>query len=84
VLKTRKADAIHQKTDIFRRLMWYTYVNDPSNFMAIPVDQVIQVIEDNNAGKVPDKLEDFAYVSEPKAAFENVVGLDDLTRFDNL
>jgi len=84
VLKTRKGDAIHQKTDIFRKLMWYTYVNDLSNFMAIPVDRVIQVIEDNKAGKLPEKLEDFAHISEPKAAFENVVGLDDLTRFDNL
>ena len=84
VLKTNKGDAIHQKTDIFRKLMWYTYVNDPSNFMAIPVEHVIKVIEDNKAGKVPDKLEDFAHISEPKAAFENVVGQDDLTRFDNL
>jgi len=84
VLKTRKGDAIHQKTDIFRKLMWYTYVNDPSNFMAIPVEQVIQVIEDNKAGNLPEKLENFAHISEPKADFENVVGQDDLTRFDNL
>jgi cell fate regulator YaaT (PSP1 superfamily) len=84
VLKTRKGDAIHQKTDIFRKLMWYTYVNDPSNFMAIPVEHVIQVIEDNKAGNMPDKLEDFVHISEPKADFENVVGQDDLTRFDNL
>jgi hypothetical protein len=46
--------------------MWYTYVNDPSNFMAIPVDKVIQIIEDNTAGNMPEKLEDFAYISEPK------------------
>jgi cell fate regulator YaaT (PSP1 superfamily) len=84
VLKTKKGDAIHQKTDIFRKLMWYTYVNDPSNFMAIPVDQVIAVIEDNKTGKMPEKLEDFAHISEPKADFVIVVGQDDLTRFDNL
>ncbi len=83
VLKTHKGDAIHQKTDIFRKLMWYTYVNDPSNFMAIPVEKVNQVIEDNKAGNMPDKLEDFAHISEPKADFESVVGQDDLTRFDN-
>jgi len=83
VLKTLKGDAIHQKTDIFRKLMWYTYVNDPSNFMAIPVEQIIQVIEDNKAGNMPEKLEDFAHISEPKVDFENVVGQDDLTRFDN-
>jgi cell fate regulator YaaT (PSP1 superfamily) len=84
VLKTRKGDAIHQKTDIFKQLMWYTYVNDPSNFMAIPVEKVIQVIEDNKNGKIPEKLEDFAHISEPKTDFENTVGQDDLTRFDNV
>jgi cell fate regulator YaaT (PSP1 superfamily) len=84
VLKTRKGDAIHQKTDIFRKLMWYTYVNDPSNFMAIPVEKVIQVIEDNKAGNIPEKLEDYAHISEPKNDFENVVTEDDLTRFDDL
>jgi cell fate regulator YaaT (PSP1 superfamily) len=84
VLKTRKGDAIHQKTDIFRKLIWYSYVDDPSNFMAIPVEKVIQVIEDNKAGNIPEKLEDFARISEPKADFENVVGQDDLNRFDDL
>ena len=64
--------------------MWYTYVNDSSNFMAIPVEHVIKVIEDNKAGILPEKLEDFAHISEPKADFETVVGQDDLTRFDNL
>jgi len=84
VLKTKKGDAIHQKTDIFKQLMWYTYVNDPSNFMAIPLENVIQIIEDNKAGKMPEKLEEFAHISEPKTEFENVVGQDDLTRFDNV
>jgi hypothetical protein len=64
--------------------MWYTYVNDPSNFMAIPVEKVIQVIEDNKAGNIPEKLEDYAHISEPKNDFENVVTEDDLTRFDDL
>ncbi len=83
-LKTKKGDAFCQKTDIFKKLMWYTYANDPSNFMAIPVDNVIQIIADNNNGKVVDRLEDFVFKSEPKVDFENAVGQDDLTRFDNL
>jgi cell fate regulator YaaT (PSP1 superfamily) len=84
VLKTRKGDAVHQKTDIIKKLMWYSYVNDPSNFMAIPVENVMQVIEENKQGKLPEKLEDFARISEPKTEFENTVGQDDVTRFDNL
>jgi hypothetical protein len=52
--------------------------------MAIPVENVIQVIEDNMNGKMPEKLEDLAHISEPKTEFENTVGQDDLTRFDNV
>jgi hypothetical protein len=52
--------------------------------MAIPVDKVILIIEDNKTGNMPEKLEDFAFISESKTDFENVVGQDDLTRFDNL
>ena len=83
VLKTNKGEAIHQKTDIFNKVMWYTYVNDPSNFMAIHIDKVKEIIEDNRNGKFPEKLEDFAYSSEQKTETENGVGEDDLTRFDN-
>jgi cell fate regulator YaaT (PSP1 superfamily) len=84
ILKTTRGDAIHQKTDIFKKLMWYTYVNDPGNFVAISVDNVIKVIEENRQGIIPEKLEEFAFVTEPKTEFENFVGQDDLTRFDNV
>jgi cell fate regulator YaaT (PSP1 superfamily) len=84
VLKTKKGEGVHQKTDIFRRLMWYSYANDPSSYMAIPLDKVLQILEDNKQGKMPEKLEDFSYISEPKSDFENVIGQDDLTRFDHL
>ena len=52
--------------------------------MAIPLDKVKQIMEENKKGKLPEKLEEFAYISEPKSEFENVVGQDDLTRFDHL
>jgi cell fate regulator YaaT (PSP1 superfamily) len=83
-LKTRKGEAIHQKTDIFKKLMWYSYLNDPGNFMAIPLDNVIHILEENRNGNQPEKLEDFAFISEQKTEFDTVVGQDDLTRFDNL
>lgn len=84
VLKTVQGEAIHQKTDIFKKLMWYSYVNNPGNVLAISVDNVIKVIEENKKGFLPEKLEIFAFITEPKVEFENVVGQDDLTRFDNL
>jgi cell fate regulator YaaT (PSP1 superfamily) len=84
ILKTKKGEASHQKTDIFNRLMWYSYVNDHSTFLAISVDNVIRIIEENKNGIIPEKIEDFTFISEQKPDIENVMGQDDLTRFDHL
>ncbi|MCX6280880.1 MAG: regulatory iron-sulfur-containing complex subunit RicT [Bacteroidetes bacterium] len=84
-LKTKNGDAIHQKSDIFGKIMWYSYVNDQQNLLAIPLDKVLEIIEENNAGRIPEKLEDFANITEQKREFDNGLGgQDDLTRFDHL
>ena len=72
------------KSDIFQKIMWYSYVNDPGNLMAIPVDKVMLILEENIKGILPDKLEDFTKVIEKKSEFESGAGQDDLTRFDHL
>ena len=82
VLKTKKGVATHQKTDIFQKLMWYSYIEDPANLMVIPAKKVKQIIEMNKKGKFPEKLENYVFKQEKKTDFENVVGQDDLTRFD--
>lgn len=84
LLKTRKGDAAHQKTDIFEKLMWYSYLNDPSNLMAIPLDNVKQILNENLNGNLPEKLEDFARITEKKTEIDNGLGQDELTRFDHL
>jgi len=83
-LKTRRGEAAHQKTDIFQRLMWYSYINEPGNLMAIPVDNVISIQEENKKGRLPEKLEDFSQITEKKSEFDNGSVQDDLTRFDHL
>jgi len=82
ILKTKKGEAIYQKTDIFKKIMWYSYLNDESNMLAIPIDKVQQIIEDNTKKIFPEKLEDFAYVQEQKINYENSDGKEDLYRFD--
>ncbi len=84
VLKTKKGEAVHQKSDIFGKLMWYSYVNDPANLLALPLESVNQIIDDNRNGRFPENLEDFARTFEEKREYDNLVGQDDLTRFDNL
>ena len=84
ILKTKKGEASHQKTDIFNKLMWYSYLDTPYNFMAIPLENVLQIIADNKKGIFPEKLEEFAFISEQKSDYDAFVGQDDLTRFDHL
>ncbi len=82
ILKTKKGEAIHQKNDVFKQLMWYSYTDERSDIMAIPLDKVKHIILENEKGRLPDKLEDFAFVREKKVEFENATDQDDLKRFD--
>lgn len=75
ILKTKKGEATHQKTDIFNKMMWYSYTRDPHNHMAISVDNVTRIIAENENGKIPPNLEDFSNITEQKTNFEN--GLQD-------
>ncbi|MCX6279573.1 MAG: regulatory iron-sulfur-containing complex subunit RicT [Bacteroidetes bacterium] len=83
-IKTKRGDAVHMKTDILQKMMWYSYLTDLSNQMSIPVATVIDLIEQNKKGIIPEKLEDFTKTVEKKSVFENGAGQDDLTRFDNM
>lgn len=83
-LKTKKGDAIHQKTDIFKRMMWYVYKDNRDNFIPLTVDRVKEVLALNEKGIFPGELKEFTevVVEEKKHDYENVVGQDSLTRFD--
>ena len=83
-LKLKRGDAVHQKTDIFQNLLWYSYITEPGNLIAIPLDKVKFILEENKKGILPEKLEDFSKVIEKKTAFESGHVQDDLTRFDHL
>jgi hypothetical protein len=65
--------------------MFYSYTDDPSNFIAVPVSRVKQIMEMNLAGEKPDVL--LSEKELPKVVkqldYENVVGQDSLTRFDS-
>ena len=83
-LESERGRAVHQKTDIFKRIIWYSYLDDMSTFIPLSVDRVKEVIEMNKNGKKPDDIGEKQVVVKEKAPdFENVVGQDSLTRFDN-
>ncbi|WP_299430873.1 regulatory iron-sulfur-containing complex subunit RicT [uncultured Maribacter sp.] len=83
-LYTEKGLAYCQKTDIFKGLLWFTYKDEPSNWHVLSKDQVKEVLEKNKKKEKVASLEEYAAdnIIEEKVVFENVVGQDSLTRFD--
>jgi cell fate regulator YaaT (PSP1 superfamily) len=84
-LQTAKGNAHHQKTDTFKRMMWYTVEGDPTNnFIGLKIERVKEIIELNKKGTVIESLEGYIekMVIDKQPDFDNVVGQDSLTRFD--
>lgn len=55
-LKTAMGNATLQKTDIFKRIMWFGF-QDETTWFPLQVERVIEIIEMNKAGKTPATLE---------------------------
>ena len=79
--------AYHTKTDVYKRLMWYICDNDGkgNKFIALTVDKVKEIIALNKQGKELEKLETDVFYEEEtdEPDYENVVGQESLTRFDD-
>ena len=80
-LKTGAGLAILVKTDVFKRLMYYTYIDDRSKFFAVHVDQIWEALDMLKSGKVPGSIEDILAMApqvesdepdEVEPDFENV------------
>lgn len=56
-LKTEKGIAVLQKTDIFRRIMWFSYNND-INWHSLPIHKVVEIMKMNERGISPNSLDD--------------------------
>src|SRR5690554_5883171 len=85
-LETVKGPAYLQKTDIFKRLMWFAYPRD-ENWVPLNIDRVKEIQLLNKEGKKPEDLKIIMADILPKEKvieydYENVVGQDSLTRLD--
>ena len=56
-LQTIKGDAFLQKTDIFKRVMWFGYRGEESNWIPITVDRVKEVLALNIKGERPQTID---------------------------
>ncbi len=83
-IETHSGMAYLQKTDIFKKTMWFSYPHAES-WIPLSVQQVKEFAELNAQGKKPQELivpekEEIINVAIPD--YENVVGQDSLTRLD--
>lgn len=83
LLETKQGTAYHQKTDIFKKTLWYSFSTDPSeNLIPVSVERVKKIISINKEGKKPDTLIDAESITNDSISFENNVGQESLDRFE--
>jgi cell fate regulator YaaT (PSP1 superfamily) len=87
-LATEKGFAFHQKTDIFKRVIWWSYTSEPDVFIPLSIARTKEIFK-LNAENIkpadllePKQFKELEIVKQPD--YENVVGQDSLTRFDSL
>ena len=83
-LKTRKGEAVFQKMDIFKDLMWYSYQEETVDWVMLEAGMVKRIQKMNEKGELPESLEVFVRQKETGESqeFNDVVGQESLTRFD--
>ena len=91
-LQTEKGNARLIKTDIFKKMLWYAYTNTEENgntWHKLSLEQVKEIIELNNNDQKAGGLEEYSgelamQELTPVENFENVVGQDNINRFDEV
>ena len=83
-LYTEKGDAVCQKLDIFKGYMWFAYTDNFSQWHLLEIEQVKEIMAINKESKRASALEDYAVepVAAPEKDFNNAMGQESLTRFD--
>lgn len=83
VLQTAEGNAYHQKTDIFKGIMWYSFSADhASNLIPVPVERVKEIIYLNQRGEIVDRLTTQEVQEVANIGYMNAAGQESLTRFD--
>ena len=85
-IETKSGVAYLQKTDIFKKTMWFSFPGAES-WIPLPVQKVKELAQMNKDGVKPEALDYTPQNTEVKKPvvfdYENVVGQDSLTRLDD-
>lgn len=86
-IETQKGTAWLQKTDIFKKIMWFSYPSE-ENWIPLTTELVRELVKQNKEGVKPEDIGVAPTVEKEAKApatldYENVVGQDSLTRLDD-
>lgn len=83
-LDTGEGIAYHSKTDVFKGIMWYSFDKDQAiNLTPVPVERVKEILEMNKKNTKPDSLLELDDSPSVRLDYQNPIGEDSLTRFDD-
>jgi cell fate regulator YaaT (PSP1 superfamily) len=76
--------AYHVKTDVYRRLMWYSFSKmDSVNLVPVPVERINEIIELNKKGIKVKKLIETEEERQKELSYNSPVGQESVTRFQD-
>lgn len=86
-IDTKKGTAWLQKTDIFKKIMWFSYPGE-ENWIPLSVELVRELVKQNKEGIKPEDIGEAPTTEKEDKKpvvldYENVVGQDSLTRLDD-
>lgn len=93
-LFTAKGMMVHRKTDIFKKILWYSLIPEPKegedrpfaggadNWLPLSADRVKEIIALNKQNVKPEDAGQLEFKEEEDLGYDDVVGQDSLTRMD--
>jgi cell fate regulator YaaT (PSP1 superfamily) len=83
-LLTKKGEAYHLKTDVYRGIMWYANAEGGGQALVpVPAERVAEIQSMNKNGEIPDELIELSIPDAPeRLEYTNGAGQGSLTRFE--
>ncbi|MDC1069121.1 regulatory iron-sulfur-containing complex subunit RicT [Flavobacteriales bacterium] len=81
---SQEGEAKFVKLDVFKKVMYYFNVNNPtSELLELPVASVQKILELNKNGEIPENFDSYIKTQiESEVSFEDATGQDNINRFD--
>lgn len=83
-LQTQDGLARYMKIDVYKKLIWYSVKSDNHEFItSVSTTRVFEIIEMNKKGEKPENLKEELFTKGVNTDYNDVVGQESITRFDN-